>query len=174
MALTHCQRIVVVGAAGAGKSTFARQLGVLTHLPVVHMDRRYWLPNWTPPEPAEWFEAVERMVRAERWISDGNYSGTLHLRVQRCDAIVFFDFPRWLCFWGAFKRRYTWRAQRRPDIAEGCAEQLNLEFLMWIWRYPRASRIRVLNAIELAAPGVKLFTVKSRSDVRNLLASCAP
>ena len=40
--LRERRRILVVGSGGAGKSTFARQLGELTGLPVVHLDRHFW------------------------------------------------------------------------------------------------------------------------------------
>lgn len=32
-------RVLVLGCAGAGKSTFARQLTGITGLPVIHLDR---------------------------------------------------------------------------------------------------------------------------------------
>ena len=40
------KRILIIGCGGAGKSTLARQLGKKLNLPVVHLDKIWWLPNW--------------------------------------------------------------------------------------------------------------------------------
>src|SRR4029077_16885614 len=42
-------RIMVVGNAGAGKSTFARRLGGKLALPVIHLDSHFWRPGWQIP-----------------------------------------------------------------------------------------------------------------------------
>ena len=39
-------RIVVIGSAGSGKSTLSQKLGQIYSLPVVHLDKYYWKPNW--------------------------------------------------------------------------------------------------------------------------------
>jgi adenylate kinase family enzyme len=41
------KRIMVIGSGGAGKSTFARQLGEITGIEVFHLDKMFWQPNWT-------------------------------------------------------------------------------------------------------------------------------
>jgi adenylate kinase family enzyme len=41
-------RVVVLGRGGAGKSTTAARLGVLTGLPVIELDRHFW-PNDLAP-----------------------------------------------------------------------------------------------------------------------------
>jgi adenylate kinase family enzyme len=40
------QRVLVLGSSGSGKSTFARKLGEITGLPVVHIDQLFWEPGW--------------------------------------------------------------------------------------------------------------------------------
>lgn len=50
------KRISIIGSSGAGKSTFARRLGEITGLEVIHLDKIYWQPNWTEP-------AQKRMAR---------------------------------------------------------------------------------------------------------------
>jgi hypothetical protein len=46
--LDGCCRIMLIGSGGAGKSTFARELAQLTHLPIVHLDQIFWKPGWEP------------------------------------------------------------------------------------------------------------------------------
>jgi len=158
---------MVVGSGGAGKSTFARALHDFTGLPLIHLDREHWQPGWVEPPRDEWRRTVEGLARRDRWIIDGNYGGTLEIRVARADTIVFFDFPRWLCLWGVVKRRVMRGA--RPDMAEGCPERLDLAFLRWVWGYRRSARPRVLKAIGNAPAATTIITLRSRRDVRSRL-----
>ena len=48
----------IIGPSGAGKSTLARQLGAITGLPVVHLDREFWRAGWVPTPDAEWDERL--------------------------------------------------------------------------------------------------------------------
>jgi len=48
------ERVLVVGCAGAGKSTFARRLAARTRLPLIHLDQLYWKPGWVEAGEAEW------------------------------------------------------------------------------------------------------------------------
>jgi adenylate kinase family enzyme len=63
------RRVAVVGSSGAGKSTFARDLGARTGLPVVHLDRPFWRPGWVETPREEW-----RRVRA--FLRDAGQAGT--------------------------------------------------------------------------------------------------
>ncbi len=92
------QRILVIGCGGAGKSAFAREMGRRTNLPVVHLDRLYWRPGWVKTEATEWNRVVKEALSADQWIMDGNYGGTLSLRFQACDAVVFLDLPPLVVF----------------------------------------------------------------------------
>jgi adenylate kinase family enzyme len=165
------KRILVVGSGGAGKSTFARALAAKTGLPLIHLDRYYWRPGWQPTPAEEWNAVVMKLCRGQEWIMDGNYGGSLEIRLRRCDAVVFLDFPKIQCLWGVVRRRFGARA--RPDMADGCHERLDLEFLRWIWNYPRVSRPRIIRALRSAGSDVKIVTVASRENVRALLAACA-
>jgi adenylate kinase family enzyme len=167
MTLEDRQRIMVIGSGGAGKSTFARQLAAITGLPVIHLDRHYWRPGWERTPTEEWHTMVQEFAAGSEWIIDGNYTNSLPLRIQRCDAIVFFDFPRRLCLAGVIRRRFS--AQARPDAAPGCPERLDLEFLKWVWSYNNESRPRVLEAVRAASANVETITLRNRADVRRLL-----
>jgi len=169
--LTDRKRIMVVGSGGAGKTTLALKLGELTRLPVVHLDRHNWHSGWVPTPADEWRPKVEALAASDEWIIDGNYGGTLGIRVRRCDAIVFFDFNRVTCLWGAAKRAFLQRGASRPDMPEGCPERLDWAFLRWIWGYSRVSRPKVLSAIERASDDVEVVMVRNRRQARNLLES---
>ena len=172
--LHTCKRILVVGAGGAGKSTFAVQLAERTGLPLIHLDCEYWQPGWVSTPEAEWTARVQQLVGGERWVMDGNYGGTIHLRVPHADAIVFFDLPRLVCIWGAIKRVVLQRVQPRYGLAAGCKDRVSLEFLSWIWNFRTKGRPRILGAIENAAPGALVIRVTSRAQARTLLDAAIP
>lgn len=161
------QRIAVVGSGGAGKSTFARRLQERTGLPVIHLDREHWRPGWVETPADEWRVKVAHLVSGDRWIMDGNYGGTLELRVARADAVVFFDFPRATCLWGIVKRRT--KRGGRPDMGEGCPERLDLQFLRWVWRYNKDSRPEVIRTLSAATHETEIVTVRTRRQVKALL-----
>ena len=111
-------RVLVVGSGGAGKSTFARELGARRGLPVVHLDRLYRRPPWTETPPDEWQEVVQSVVADERWVIDGNYSGTLELRLGAADTAILLDVPRGAAEARAFLDRAAGAAvSGRPTVS---------------------------------------------------------
>ena len=126
------QRIAIIGCGGSGKSTLARKLGKILDLPVIHLDRIYWQPNWTPLDNAT-FDAKQREdVAHDRWIIDGNYSRTWPIRFARADTIIYLDLPTHVCLWRVVKRWFIGQFKKREDMASGCVETLDLEFLDWV------------------------------------------
>jgi adenylate kinase family enzyme len=140
-------RVLVLGSSGAGKSTLAQRLGEALDLEVIHLDSYYWQPNWTSTPPAEWACQLNRLLGGERWVMDGNYPDSLALRLARADAVVFIDRNRLLCLWRCIRRYLKHRGHNRPELAPGCYEKLDWDFLQWIWNYPRDVRPKVLEAI---------------------------
>jgi adenylate kinase family enzyme len=98
------KRIFVIGPGGAGKSTFATQLGEILGIEVIHLDSLYWKPGWVEPPKSEWAATLEALLERDTWIVDGNYSGTLERRLAVCDAVVFLDLPRRTCIWRVLRR----------------------------------------------------------------------
>ncbi len=143
--------VAVIGCPGAGKSTFARRLGAILGIEVIHLDRLYWRPGWVPTPAEEWVRIQEAALRADRWIVDGNYARTLSLRVAAADTVIFLDFPTAVCLCRSLLRVARSRRTPRPDMADGCRERVNLEFLRFIWGFRRAKRpdmVRRLRAVE--------------------------
>ncbi len=168
------RRVLVVGAGGAGKSTLARRMGERLALPVIHLDAHYWRSGWVETPADEWSEEVDRLLAGEVWIMDGNYGGTLDRRLARCDTVVFLDAPRLVSLWRVVKRWLAHRGRTRPDMAPGCEERLSLEFVRWIWTYPRRRRGQILARLARLRGEKAVFVLRSARDVERFVAGLGP
>lgn len=165
------RRILIIGPGGAGKSTLARRLGARLGLEVFHLDKFYWRPGWVEPPRDEWLKILAGLAARDAWIMDGNYSGSLDLRLARCDTVILLDLPRLLCVWRIARRWRTYRGAARPDMAEGCPDRLTPEFVRWVWDYPRLSRPKVLARLAAAGAGKRIIRLRSRREVERFLAA---
>ena len=162
------KRVLVLGSGGAGKSTFSRQLSKRTGLPVIHLDSFFWNSGWIETPAAEWNPLVSELSGRAEWIMDGNYSGTIDVRMNHADTVVFLDYNRLTCIFGVIRRVITNFGQVRIDMPEGCHERFSLEFMKWIWNYPSRSRPVIMRALLKAPPSVSIHIIKSRSELRRL------
>lgn len=136
-------RIAIIGYSGSGKSTLARFLGELYGIPVLHLDRVQFLPDWKERDREEASEIVAEFMKQESWVIDGNYSGFyLKERLQAADQIIFMNFNRFACFFRALMRAVRYHNRVRPDMAEGCAEKMDAEFAWWILYQGRTKKRR--------------------------------
>lgn len=142
------RRVVVVGSGGSGKSTFSTELGRITGLPVIHLDREYWRPGWEETPKDEWNARVAELLAGESWIMDGNFGGTREMRMRAADTIIFLDLPRRVCLYRILKRTLRYYGKSRPDMTNGCNERLDLEYIGWVWKYEHRSRKRLLSELE--------------------------
>ncbi|MEX0887609.1 MAG: hypothetical protein WD009_14350 [Phycisphaeraceae bacterium] len=167
-------RIVIIGPCGAGKSTLSRKLANRTGLPIYHMDRLHWHPGWIEGSREELIERLTPILQQDRWIIDGNYSGTMPLRFTYADTVVFLDPPPRVYRWRVVKRFLTNRGRTRPDMAEGCLEKLDGEFLRYVWRFHRDSRPRLLQKLdEHLTEKHRLIVLRTNRQVRQFLVSAA-
>src|SRR4051795_3108849 len=122
------KKIVLIGSGGSGKSTLARKLGEKLKINVLHLDSLFWKPGWVETPREEWIDTQQYFLKKECWIMDGNYGGTMDIRLNAADTIIFLDIPRTICVFRAFKRMLQYRNKTRPDMGEGCEERFNYEF----------------------------------------------
>ena len=164
------RKILVIGSGGAGKTTLARYLGERLNIELIHLDSIYWNPGWVETPKAEWFKTVEELIRREAWIMDGNYSGTLDLRIRACDTVIFLDLSRLVCLWRVGKRLLLNWNRNRPDMADECPEKFNLDFMRWIWSYPKRTRPKVLAMLRENSQSKKIILLRSQKETEEFLA----
>ena len=163
------QRVLVIGSGGAGKSTLAAHIAARAGLPVIHLDSLYWRAGWVETPAGEWTRMVTELAARPSWVMDGNYGGTLDLRLAACDMVIFLDVPRLRCLTRVIWRWLRYRGRSRPDMAAGCDERLDWEFVKWIWSYPSRRRPAVL--AKLAPLGKSVAILRSTADVERFVAA---
>lgn len=119
------RRVLIIGNAGSGKSTFGRKLAEKTGLPLVHLDKIYWRGNWEHLTREEFDKALQAELEKEEWIIDGNFNRTLPHRLDYCDTVFFFDLPTVACLWGVTKRVLQSYGKTRPDMGGNCPERFD-------------------------------------------------
>lgn len=168
-------RILVIGNSGAGKSTWARRLAARLGLPLWHLDQVYWGPSWQEPDPAAFERRVRDIAREPAWIIDGNFARTLPIRLASADAVVWLDLPTRVCLTGVLARWLRYRGHVRPDMAVGCPEKVDLDFLWYVatWRRKHGAGMwAALRHAELR--GVTIYRLTTRAQIESLLESWPP
>lgn len=162
-------KISIVGSPGSGKSTLARELATITKLPLYHLDRMMWKPNWVMVDRDTQIALQKEVVSQTEWIIDGNYNATMGIRFQRSDVIVFLDFDRITCIYHVFKRYLKYRSKTRPDMIEGNQERLELDFLQYIWNFPKRNRPVIINQLNTFNDSKTIYYLHTKKEVKNFL-----
>jgi len=167
-------RVLVIGMAGAGKSTFSRTLSARTGLPVIQLDFHYWKPGWVKPSEDEWREKQRGLLAGPAWIADGNDLETLDLRLERAETVVLLNTPWWMCAGRAFVR-----GLRRPvdEMPEGCDDsatrRLRDEWRLIgvVWRHRRSETEQARAMISEHGRHVALRVIGSKRAAQEFLST---
>jgi adenylate kinase family enzyme len=163
------KKVVLIGSGGSGKSTVARRLGKKLNINVYHLDVLFWKPNWVGVPKEEQRTVQSDLVKGEEWIIDGNYGGTMEIRLNAADTIIFLDIHRAICIYRALKRMIQYRNKTRPDMGEGCEERFDFQFFKWIWEYPKTKRPEILKKLEQLSNDKQVIILKSPKEVHQFL-----
>ncbi len=130
------EKIVIIGSAGAGKSTLARKLGSVLNIKIVHLDRIFWQRGWKEKPKEMRIDILQHRVCEKQWIIEGTYLSSSELRLNEADTIIFLDIPPLLCLWRIIKRHREYRRRFRRDIPEGCTDRLTLFLMLKVLVFP--------------------------------------
>ena len=164
------RKILLIGSGGSGKSTLAARIAARTGLPLIHLDTLFWKPGWKEMPREEWKQIVVELLQRDSLVMDGNYGGTLDVRLAACDGVVFLDLPAIVCLWRLLKRRIRFHGTPRPDMSADCAERLSWSFVRWIWSYRKDRRPRLLEKLAtVASLGKEVHILDSSTAVETFI-----
>ena len=139
-------RIVVIGASGSGKTTFASQVAGKLAYNHIELDAIHWLPDWQELPWDEMLTQVQQMTDQEQWVCDGNYSQLRNMLWQRADTIIWLNYPFPTVFWRLLRRTLQ-RSFGKVELWNGNRESWRMSFLsrdsilLWLLQsYPRHLR----------------------------------
>ncbi len=107
--LAGCQRIVIIGRTGSGKTTLARELAAALGVPHVELDSLYFGPNFSTVPLSVLRERTSAAIAGDRWVTDGNKSAVRDLVWPRADTIIWLDYSFAVSIW-RLGRRALWRS----------------------------------------------------------------
>lgn len=164
--LKSANRVLVIGISGGGKSTLSARIEATYGLPHISMDRDVrWLPGWQVRARTEQRALVETFVAQDQWVIDGTDVGSFEQRVPRADLVIWIRTNRWRALWQLTGRVWRSYGRVRPDMAEGCPEQLpDREFLGWIWTFEKRQGPRIVAGLAEHGPEVPVVMIRTRRD----------
>jgi len=154
-----------MGSAGSGKSTLAKKLSKHTGIEAIHLDREFWKPGWVMTEKPDQIILHNEFMKRETWIIDGNYNASLETRVKLADLIIFLDTPFHTCFYRIISRSFRYRGKTREDMAPGCEEKIDKEFLLYVVNYHLKKKYKDLEKLSKFAGSTKILTLKNLQEV---------
>ena len=167
-------KIAIMGYSGSGKSTLAEKLGQRFGLPVLHLDSVQFEAGWKVRDPAQSIETVRAFLaeHPDGWVIDGNYKKfELERRLEEAARIFLLLLPRLTCLARCRKRYRMWKGKTRPDVAPGCEEKMDAEFVRWILFDGRTRAQRARFREILRRYPEKATAVRSQKGIDRLFAS---
>ena len=160
-------KIAILGYSGSGKSTLARNLSEKYNIPVLHFDTVQFLPNWEIRVQEEKERMTKDFLDAnDAWVIDGNYSKlSYQRRMEEADVIILLLFNKISCLYRVTRRYLKYKDSTRPDMAVGCKEKLDWEFIKWILRDGRTEESRQRYQGVLARYPQKTILIKNQRQL---------
>lgn len=163
------KKIMIIGSSGSGKSTLARRISEITKIESFHLDRLFWKAGWENISQEEFKVKITKLLELDTWIIDGTFGGTMGIRLEAADTIIFLDFPSWVCLFNVIKRRIMYLGKTRPDMAEGCNEKIDLEFVMYILTFSFRRRKAIYETLNSVVDKKNIFVLKNRKETNLFL-----
>ena len=161
------KRVAIIGCGGSGKTTIGRRIAAVIDAEITHLDAVYYDDEWNKLPQEKFAQIQEELVAADTWVIDGNYAGTLPIRLRRATHVIFLDLPAITCLWGIVQRRRRYRGGQHKN--DGVYDNINWGFIRYVWGYRREMAPRVRALIAAHAGHAQVHIVRSRRAANRLV-----
>ncbi len=164
-------KIMIIGNAGGGKSTLAKQLSKAKNLPLYRLDILQWNSGWIPTPQEEFDRRHQKLISQDTWIIDGFASWeSIEKRCAAADTIILVDHPLWIHYWWAIKRQFMCLFRPRPDFVEGCPMlPMTGKLLEMIWLIHTQTKPKLIELINSYQETKWIYHVKSPRELKQLV-----
>lgn len=159
-------KILIIGISGTGKTVLAKKLSGFLKIPITHYDEFVWEKGWKEVEEKIVEKKLEEVIKKDKWIIEGFISPAAQSKLKNADLILYLDYSGFIAMLGGLKRWWQYRGKVRPEMAEGCTENLQFKYLLVMLR--RAEREEIEK--EVKNFGSKIIRLKSPKKTNNFLA----
>ena len=151
------EKILVIGPAGSGKSTFAERLAATLSIPIVHLDSLRFASDGSYVDDQAFEEKLNDALALPRFVIDGNYPSSLPLRLAHADTVFFLDTPLSLC------RQNLEKRSNRPDrYGAPALPKEQIDFLLS--RYEKQGRDNIIAALSEFRGDAYLFRAYGEAE----------
>ncbi|MDE7405914.1 MAG: hypothetical protein K2M89_03455 [Clostridiales bacterium] len=157
------RKVLIVGCGGAGKSTLALEMGKRFGLPIVHLDKLWWLPDWQTRSEQEFDIILAAELAKNDWIIEGNFFRTFKTRLSAADFCIFLDYDTELCIQSVYARAEKYKGTTRPDMTDGCIEHVDDQFKNWITSFKEKVRPSMLSELKNGSTPYIVFRTREET-----------
>ena len=158
------KKFALIGLPGSGKSTFAVKLGRVLGIPVHHLDRHMFERGGKKRDKQEFIEIQKALLAEEAWVVEGCSFSTFEMRFAKADVLIYFHFPRPVCFLRLFKRLF----QYESDF--GGLRAVTWEILKYTWNFDKEKRARI-EELRKKYPHTEFLIFRGQKDANLFLKS---
>ena len=160
-------KTAILGYSGSGKSTLARKLAEKQGVDALHFDSIHFLPNWEIRAAEEKMRITREFLDShDAWVIDGTYSKLfLERRLEEADRVILLLFNRFSCLSRVTRRYKKYKNKTRPDMAEGCCEKLDAQFIFWVLFKGRSKKSRERFKGIISEYGSKVVVLKNQRQL---------
>ena len=168
-------KILLIGCSGSGKSTLTRELSEKLNLPTLHLDRIWHATNYDDKAKQLLRQTqLDFMAKNDHFIIDGNYTGTMDLRVPYANLIIWLRIPRHVSMYRVILRSIKGKLglENRSDMADEFKEKLDreyFEFLKFVWNFEKNSTPKIKTALEKKNADCKVVVIRNQKDKEKLI-----
>jgi adenylate kinase family enzyme len=171
--LDRMKRVAIFGNAGGGKSTLARELALITGLPLHVLDKIQFRAGGSEVPNEEYLGLHEKLLEDAEWIIDGyGCQKSAWLRFEAADTLIHVDLPLAVHFWWVTKRFAKGLFVTPEGWPEGSpvfSSSMSSYRVLWPCHSKLTPKYR--SYMSQAADKKRVFRLRSKRDIGKFLES---